>query len=67
MLNLLHSSIIQELFEKHLCNQTSPYKKYGWCHVPQLYQLSFDSEVSITLLYQVYSSVNQELFDNQPL
>ena len=29
MFNLLHSSMNQELFEKHLCNQNSHYEKYG--------------------------------------
>jgi len=29
MFNLLHSSTNQELFEKHFCNQVSPYEKYG--------------------------------------
>jgi len=28
--NPLHSSKIQELFEKYLCNQSSPYENYGW-------------------------------------
>ena len=29
MFNPLHSSTNQELFEKHLCNQSSHYEKYG--------------------------------------
>jgi len=29
MFNSLHSSLNQELFEKHLCNQGSHYEKYG--------------------------------------
>ena len=28
-----------ELFEKHLCNQSSHYKKHAWYHAPHLYQL----------------------------
>ena len=30
MFNSSHSSMNQQLFEKHLCNQGSDYKKYGW-------------------------------------
>ena len=26
----------QELYEKHLCNQSSHYEKYEWCRMPQL-------------------------------
>ena len=29
MFNLSHSIVNQELFEKHLCNQSSHYGKYG--------------------------------------
>ena len=29
MFTLLHSSMNQELFEKHLCNKSSHYEKYG--------------------------------------
>jgi len=29
MFNWLHSNMNQELFEKHLCNQSSHYEKYG--------------------------------------
>jgi len=30
MFNSLHISTNQELFEKHLCNKSSHYEKYGW-------------------------------------
>jgi len=33
--DLLHSSTNQELFEKHLCNKSSHYEKYGWFFVTQ--------------------------------
>jgi len=31
----LHSSTNQEMFEKHLCNKSSHYEKYGWFLVMQ--------------------------------
>ena len=43
----------QELFEKHVCNQNSHYEKYRWCCVPQL---SFETEVSIALLFKLCST-----------
>ena len=66
MFTSLNSSVNQELFEKHLCDQSSHYEKNKWCCAPQL---SSESEVSITLLCQLHmfnssqSSTNQELFE----
>jgi len=39
----------RELLENYLCNQSSHYEKYGRCRTPLL----SESEVSITLLYQL--------------
>jgi len=36
MFKLLHSKTNQELYEKHLHNQSSHYEKYEWCRVAQL-------------------------------
>ena len=32
MFNLLHGSLNQKLFQKHLCNQGTHYEKYGQFH-----------------------------------
>ena len=32
MFNQLHSTANQELYEKHLCNQSGHYEKYKWHH-----------------------------------
>ena len=36
MFNPLHSKTNQELYEKHLCNQSNHYEKYEWGCMPQL-------------------------------
>ena len=46
-------NVLNILFEKHICNQSSHYGKYGWCCVPQL---SSETEVSIALLCQLCST-----------
>ena len=62
MLNLLHSSMKQEQFKKHLSNQSSHYEKYEWCRMPQLMVLhpsiivSVKSEVFIMLWHQLGST-----------
>jgi len=47
----LHSSTNQELFEKYACNQSSYYAEIRWYCVPQL---SSETEISITLLCQLF-------------
>ena len=34
MLKALHNKTNQELYEKHLCNQSSHYEKYEYCVSP---------------------------------
>ena len=60
MFNPLHSSTSQELFEKHLCNQSSHYKKYKWCCVPYATPINYHlkSEVSFMLYCQLGSIHN---------
>jgi len=37
-------------FKKHICNQSGHYEKYGWYHVPQLYQIL---DASLSTCYTV--------------
>jgi len=36
MLKLLHSYTNQELYIKHLCNQSGHYDRYEWRYMPHL-------------------------------
>jgi len=51
MFTPLHGSTNQELFEKYACNQSSHYAEIQWYRMPQL---SSETEVSITLLCQLF-------------
>jgi len=54
---LCSSRYTQELYKKHLCNQSSHYQKYEWSRMPQLQVPGpLISEVSITLFYQQFST-----------
>jgi len=53
MFTPLHSNMNQELFEKYVCNQSTHYTEIRWCRVPQL---SSETEVSIALLCQLFST-----------
>jgi len=53
MFTPLHSSTNQELFEKYACNLSSHYAEIRWYRAPQLLS---ETEVSITLLCQLFST-----------
>jgi len=53
MFTPLHSSVIQQLFEKYVCNQSSHYAEIWWYRTPQL---SSETEVSIAFLCQLCST-----------
>ena len=55
MFNLLHNTMNQELYDKHLCNQISYYKKIPLMCTPHAVPIKYHlkSEVSIMLCFQL--------------
>ena len=63
MFTLLHSSMNQELFEKHICNQSSHYEKYnGAAHSSYCLKLKYPGSLS-AMFDSLYGSMNQEVFE----
>jgi len=77
MFKLLHSKTNQELYEKHLYNQSSHYENYKWCHLPQLIKVLHTSFMSekwnihyaslLTIFDLLHSDTNQDLVKKYPV
>jgi len=54
MFTALHSSMNQELFEKHLCNQSSHYEKYdGAAHPSYRLKLKYPLPFSVSYVWLI--------------